>query len=118
MIRAYIFLVIAIVFNGTANILMKAGMQNAPDVQDATAVIKHYLTSWPLIIGIVLFGLNVIAWTQALSKLPLSMAYPIMLSMSLLVVVSGSMIFFRETISWWQCLGFALIICGVICVTR
>ncbi len=118
MIRSYILLAVAILFNGVANVLMKAGMQNAPEVTGLGAMIKHYLTSWPVIVGLVLFAINIVAWTQALTKLPLSMAYPVMLSMSLLIGTVGAMLFFKESLSWIQMIGFALIISGVVCVTR
>ncbi len=118
MIRWYALLGIAIVFNSAANILMKAGMQNPPPGTELVATVRHYVTSVPLIIGLFLFALNVIAWTQALSKLSLSVAYPIMVSLTLLLVTSGAMVFFKESMSWIQWVGYALIICGVVCVTR
>ena len=118
MIRWYSLLAIAILFNGTANILMKSGMKDAPAFSDKSGMVTHYLTSWPLVVGLVLFALNVIAWTQALSKLPLSVAYPIMVSMTLLIVIMGSALLFKESISWIQWVGFVLIVVGVACVTR
>ncbi len=118
MTRFYLILTIAIVFNGAANILMKAGMRQDPAVSGLTGMIRHYLTSWPVMIGLFLFALNVVAYTQALTKLPLSVAYPIMVSMSGLIVVTGSMLIFKESISWIQWVGFALILAGIVCVTR
>ena len=118
MVIWYSLLAIAVIFNGVANVLMKAGMRNAPDVSGAGAIIKHYLHSWPVMVGLVLFALNVIAYTQALSKIPLSVAYPIMVSLTGVIVISGSMVLFKEEISWIQWLGFALIIGGVICITK
>ena len=118
MIRWYALLGVAIVFNSAANILMKAGMQNPPPGTELAATAKHYVTSVPLMVGLVLFALNVIAWTQALSRLSLSIAYPIMVSLTLLLVTSGAMVFFKESMSWIQWVGYALIIAGIICVTR
>jgi multidrug transporter EmrE-like cation transporter len=118
MARWYGLLAVALVFNAVANILMKAGMRNAPEGLGAVGMIKHYLTSWPVIVGLLLFALNVIAYTQALTKLPLSVAYPIMTSLGFLIVVSASAYFFKETITWVQGVGFALIVVGVICVAR
>jgi multidrug transporter EmrE-like cation transporter len=116
MIRSIGLLTIAILFNGVANVLMKAGMRNAPETQGLAAMAKHYLTSWPVMVGIVLFALNVLAYTQVLAKLPLSIAYPIMVSMTGLIVILGSVILFKESITVAQWAGFALIIGGVICV--
>ena len=114
----YGLLAVAIVFNGVANVLMKAGMRHTPEFTGAGALVKHYLNSWPVILGLVLFALNVVAYTQALSKIPLSVAYPVMVSLTGVIVISGSMVLFNEEIGWFQWIGFALIIGGVICVTR
>lgn len=118
MIRSYGLLGMAVLFNGIANVLMKEGMRRPPLESGLGGMIRHYITSWPVMIGLALFALNVVAYTQALTKLPLTVAYPIMVSMTGLIVVSGSMLLFKETITWIQWLGFALIIGGVVCVTR
>ena len=116
--KYYIFLTIALVFNAVANILMKAGMLNAPEELTPKAQIMHYLTSWPVIVGVGLFALNVVAYTQALVKIPLSIAYPLMTSLGFLIVVAASAYFFKEHISPLQMVGFALIITGVILITK
>ena len=116
--RGYLLLAVAIVFNGVANVLMKAGMRDVPPGLGVSGMIKHYATSWPIVVGLVLFALNVIAYTQALSKLPLSVAYPIMVSTTGLIVIFGSMFWFKESIGSLQLVGFALIVAGVICVAR
>lgn len=114
----YGLLAVAVIFNGVANVLMKAGMRDAPEISGAGGIIRHYLTSWPVMVGLILFALNVVAYTQALTKIPLSVAYPIMVSLTGVIVISGSMMLFKEEIGWFQWLGFALILGGVVCVTR
>ena len=118
MIRWYILLAVAVLFNGIANVLMKFGMKDAPELAGIGGAIKHYLHSWPVILGLALFALNVIAYTQALSKIPLSVAYPIMVSLTGVLVILGSLFLFKEEINGVQWLGFALIIGGVICVAK
>jgi multidrug transporter EmrE-like cation transporter len=118
MTRGFILLAVAIVFNGVANVLMKKGMVHAVPGASFADTIRHYLTSWPLMVGLGLFALNVVAYTQALARLPLSIAYPVMVSLTGVIVISSSMILFKETISWMQWTGFALIIAGVVLVAR
>ena len=114
----WILLAVAVVFNGTANVLMKMGMQNAPEGHNPGDIIKHYLHSWPVIVGLALFALNVVAYTQALSKISLSVAYPVMVSLTGVIVIAGSAAIFKEEISLIQWLGFVAIIVGVVCVAR
>ncbi|MCK9523770.1 MAG: SMR family transporter [Proteobacteria bacterium] len=118
MTRGFLFLAIAVLFNGAANVLMKKGMSTAPAGTAWRDIVGHYLTSWPLLVGLALFALNVVAYTQALSRLPLSVAYPVMVSLTGVIVISTSLIWFKENISWMQWSGFAFIICGVVLVTR
>jgi len=118
MTRGFILLAVAILFNGIANVLMKKGMVGVASGASPAEMIRHYLTSWPLIVGLGLFALNVVAYTQALARLPLSVAYPIMVALTGLIVISSSLILFKESISTLQWAGFALIIGGVIMVAR
>ncbi|MCU0662532.1 MAG: EamA family transporter [Myxococcota bacterium] len=116
--KPYVLLAVALLFNGVANVLMKAGMREPQAVPGLWGMVRHYLTSWPVMAGLFLFALNIIAYTQALAKLPLSVAYPIMVSLSGLIVILGSQLWFKESITWIQVMGFFLIIGGVICVAR
>jgi multidrug transporter EmrE-like cation transporter len=118
MTRWIVFLAVAVVFNGVANVLMKVGMKDAPVVSGAGELIKHYLHSWPVMIGLFLFALNVLAYTQALTKIPLSVAYPVMVSLTGVIVIASSAFIFKEEITLIQWIGFALIVGGVICVAR
>lgn len=118
MTQGFILLAIAVIFNGVANVLMKKGMLGTESHEGIGDAIRHYLTSWPIIVGLTLFALNVIAYTQSLSRIPLSVAYPIMVSLTGLIVIGGSVVLFKESISNYQWIGFALIIGGVILVAK
>jgi multidrug transporter EmrE-like cation transporter len=118
MIRGFVLLTIAVVFNGAANVLMKKGMIGADTGGGAGSMVKHYLTSWPVIVGLVLFAVNVVAYTQALARLPLSVAYPIMVALTGIIVITGSHLLFKESIGWIQWAGYGLIMAGVVCVAR
>ncbi len=114
----YIFLIAALIFNAVANILMKAGMRNAPAVTDTMSTIKHYLTSWPLLLGIVLFAINILAYTQALSKIPISVAYPIMAGTGFAIISAAGYFLFSEKLSSIQIIGIVCILIGIILVAR
>ena len=118
MIRGFVLLGVAVLFNGAANVLMKKGMVGAEISGGPASMVKHYLTSWPLIVGLVLFAVNVVAYTQALARLPLSVAYPIMVALTGVIVITGSHLLFKESIGWLQWAGYALILAGVVCVAR
>ncbi|RIK16352.1 MAG: multidrug resistance protein [Chloroflexi bacterium] len=70
----------------------------------------------PLIwIGFGGFGLGAIFWLGALSRVPLSLAYPI-LALSYFVVVAEAWLFLHERVTWLRMLGVLVIVIGVVIV--
>ena len=116
--RAIIILILAIIFNASANILIKAGMVR---VQETTGIIQFVgqaLKQPFLIAGVFSFALALVCYSMVLTRLNLSVAYPIMTSMGLILVVLASYFFFKETITLVQIAGFLLIIGGIWMVAR
>lgn len=112
----YVFLVIALIFNALANILMK--LANVRGITDHNCTLSERISgvylSWPFIGGIVLFGLNLICYTFALSKMQLSVAYPIMVGSGFAIIGVSSYFLFNERLTPMQITGTLLILLGVI----
>jgi multidrug transporter EmrE-like cation transporter len=73
--------------------------------------------SLPFWAGMLCYGTSVCVWLAALSKAPVSTAYP-MLSLGYIVVTAVSVLWLGETLSPAKVLGIALICGGVILVSR
>jgi drug/metabolite transporter (DMT)-like permease len=75
-----------------------------------------WLDPWVMsaILAVLLAGL---AWMAALSKLELSYAYPFM-SLAFVLVLIGSVFFFREAVTVPRVVGLLLIISGIIVTSR
>jgi multidrug transporter EmrE-like cation transporter len=73
--------------------------------------------SLPFWAGMVCYGMSLCVWLAALSKAPVSVAYP-MLSIGYVVVAAVSVIWLDEILSPVKVLGIALICVGVILVSR
>jgi len=114
----YIILIAAIVFNAVANILIKAGMNKIGKTDNMVILFKKAISQPALLAGIFSFGLALVAYSFVLTKLNLSIAYPVMVSMGLIVVVLASRFLLNESISLLQVFGFVLIISGVWMVAR
>jgi multidrug transporter EmrE-like cation transporter len=67
--------------------------------------------------GMLCYGLSVCVWIAALSKAPVSTAYP-MLSLGYVVVAGVSVFALGETLSPAKILGIGLICAGVVLVSR
>lgn len=111
----FVFLVIALVFNALANILMK--LANIRSIADHNGTLSERIAgiylSWPFIGGLFLFGLNLLCYTFALSKMHLSVAYPIMVGSGFVIIGISSYFLFNERLTPFQIAGTFLILIGV-----
>ena len=108
----WIALGVALVLNASANALLKAGSTTLREGVSGNMLL-HAVTNPYLVGGVGLFALNVVCYTFALSRLPLSLAYPAMVIGGLLIVTSASVLLFGESFSYIQAAALALIILGV-----
>jgi multidrug transporter EmrE-like cation transporter len=67
--------------------------------------------------GMLCYGASLCVWVAALSKAPVSTAYP-MLSLGYVVVAAVSVTWLGETLTVPKMLGIALICAGVVLVSR
>ena len=105
---AWATLLFAIASNAAANVLIKrAGMQ-------ASDGFLYFQPAFML--GVVLFGLNLIAYTFALKTLPISLAYPTLLGGTLILVLLASVQVFGETLTLVRIAGSVVILIGVLLV--
>ncbi len=78
----------------------------------------HYLTD-PYVVSAYVFSLfAAIAWLYVAEKYPVSIAFPTYVGVLFVVVTIGSAVFLKEQISGQHMLGLALILVGVIFVSR
>jgi len=111
----YLALALGIVFNAGANILMKVAMRGIGTLDSLGfgPYVKGMLSSGWLWGGLASFAAALVFYTYVLSKMNLSVAYPVFTSVGFAIVILVSALMLRETVSWWQVAGFVLIIAGV-----
>ena len=113
LMNTYAMLGLAIIFNALANVLMKMGMMRVDNNTNIFSMASKSFAQPAIPLGIVSFILALICYLYVLSKLNLSIAYPIMTSMGFLVVILASWVFLKESITTIQIVGFVFIIMGV-----
>lgn len=114
---SYILLAIALTLNAVANVFLKVGSARLPAWSEP-ALLPRLFTNPYLLLGIVLFALNVLVYAAALARLNLSVAYPVMVAGSMIVVVVLSATCLKEVVTPVQLSGIALLILGILLVTR
>lgn len=108
--------------NAAAQLLLKVATRPLAQFADfgtatllgAVGILARSLPFW---IGMVCYGGSLCVWLAALSKAPVSTAYP-MLSLGYIVVAAVSVSWLGETLSAAKVLGIALICAGVVLVSR
>jgi spermidine export protein MdtJ len=114
--REYLFLCVALALNAIANILIKlAATKTGSGGDGVTGALALYLSPW-FIGGITCFGLNLMAYSLALQKIPLTVAYPIMVGSGYVIMVLVSRSFLGETLTWVQMIGAVLILAGLVLI--
>ena len=121
--KYFIALALALLLNATANLMMKFGMVRfkaaGVTAADGTgALVSAILSNWVLILGLFLFALNVAFYAYALKEIPISVAYPIMVTLGFAIIVTVAGIYLHERLTVQQWLGVVLILVGVWLVAR
>lgn len=112
---AVAYLILAFTLNAAANILLKLGSARGIDTASWSplSLVAH---NWQLAAGLTLFAANVIFYFLALRALPLSVAYPVMVAMSFVIINGYAFAALGEPVSPVQVAGYAAIVIGLIAV--
>ena len=105
----------SISLSALAQLLMKIGMTavRANAGTDGGGLLLAALPNPYVIGGLGAYGFSAILWLIVLSRLPLSLAYPLV-SLGFIAVVALSALVLHEPVSAARMLAVGLIICGVV----
>jgi drug/metabolite transporter (DMT)-like permease len=115
----YLMACLSIGLTAVAQILLKLGVVAAASASTAplpTRLFRMIMTP-QVLAGLTVYALSTVCWLFALSKLKLSVAYP-MVSLSYVLVTIGAAVMLGEVISRNQIIGLSLIIAGVVFLVR
>lgn len=112
-----------IVFNSFGALIIKYKINEMGTIQFGSFrfVIKYFyeLIKSPLIIcGIFSIFISAFVWMVALSRLQISIAYPVAVGLNFIVVVTVALIFFKEHLSVEKIIGIVLIFISVFLISR
>ncbi|SAK61688.1 4-amino-4-deoxy-L-arabinose transferase [Caballeronia calidae] len=118
---SFICIVIGVSLNACAQLLLKAGV-NAVGHFDFTPaniipVGFKIATQLPIIGGLACYVLSVVVWIVGLSRVDVSIAYP-MLSLGYVVNAFAAWYLFGEVLSMQRLVGIGIILVGVVVLAR
>ena len=109
---SYFYLVSAVLFNSLANLLLKTQSQKGLDFSNLN--LGYLITHNYLFISSVLaFAVNLVFYLLALRHISISIAYPIMIAISFVIINGAAHFVFHEQIQMIQVVGYILILVGL-----
>ena len=118
----WLLLLGGVALNAAAQLLLKAATRVSGElVADGGAVSWHaagiLARAPPLWAGLACYGVSVFLWLGGLSRVPVSVAYPL-LSIGYIVNAFAAAALFGEPLTALKLTGIALIVAGVVVLTR
>jgi multidrug transporter EmrE-like cation transporter len=110
-----------VMLNAAAQLLLKAGSRAIADVPFSLAngwtLAERIALNPPILGGLALYVVSVVFWILALSRVDVSIAYP-MLSVGYIVTALAGWLLFSEALGATRVAGILIIIAGVWLVAR
>lgn len=120
-LATFLVILTGVLLNAAAQLLLKAGVMplGALTVEWGTLLptAARVLTQWPVIAGLASYVVSVGVWIVALSRVDVSVAYP-MLSLGYVVNAAAAWWLFGEALGPMRCTGMLLILAGVFVMSR
>jgi multidrug transporter EmrE-like cation transporter len=120
-VAAFAFLMAGVLLNAGAQLLLKAGTnvlgvltltrENWPDTLTKMATQSHF------VLGAACYAASLVVWILGLSRVPVSMAYPL-LSVGYVVNAIAAHYLFGEAVTTTRWLGIGFIVLGVWLVAK
>ena len=105
-----------------ANLLLRAGIDAAGgfSISGVAGLIRglvHLFLQPRFTVGFIFYGLASVVWFRVVATEPLSVAYPILVSLTFGLVTAGAVILFGEPLSLRKTLGLLTILGGIMIIS-
>ena len=112
---------LGVLLNAGAQLLLKAGTNRVGEfafsADNILPIGMRLATSAPIVAGMACYVVSLVVWILALSRVPVSIAYP-MLSIGYVVNAVAAWMLFGESLTAQKLVGIGFIIVGVWLVAR
>jgi multidrug transporter EmrE-like cation transporter len=117
----FYLVILSAVLTVAANILLRIGVVRAGGLGGNSAELLNSLlrlVSQPSFdIGFLLYGLASLVWFRVISTEPLNIAYPLLVSMTFVLVTLGATLVFHESMTFRQFVGLAVVLTGIVLIS-
>ena len=114
-------LMLGVLLNAAAQLLLKAGTNRVGEfafsLDNVVPIGAKLVANPPILAGLACYVVSVVVWILGLSRVPVSIAYP-MLSVGYIVNAFAAWMLFGESITAQKLVGIGFIVVGVFLVAR
>ena len=114
-------LMTGVLLNAAAQLFLKAGTNRVGEfaftLDNLVPIGSKLIANPPILAGLTCYVVSVVVWILALSRVPVSIAYP-MLSVGYIVNALAAWMLFGESITAQKLVGIGFIVVGVYLVAR
>jgi multidrug transporter EmrE-like cation transporter len=118
---AFMLLMMGVLLNAVAQLLLKGGTNRLGvitlNADNWASTLTRMAGEGYFIAGVALYGVSLIVWILGLSRVPVSVAYP-MLSIGYIINALAAHYLFGEAVTTARWLGIGFIVIGVYLVAR
>ena len=112
---AFVLLIVAIILSTTGEVLLKAGVNRVGTITFEPQTIVRAFMQWQVIAGFVLLFGGSLFWLAVISRVNLSIAYPL-LAIGYVLTTIWALVFLKEAVPSSRWLGIGAIIIGIVLV--
>ncbi|HMN81309.1 MAG TPA: SMR family transporter [Burkholderiaceae bacterium] len=120
-VASFALVLTGVLLNAFAQSLLKLGANRlGPEPFAGIALWEmafKVLTQWPYLLGFTFYGVSLVVWILALTRVPVTIAYP-MLSIGYIINALVARFWLGESLSVGGWMGIALICGGVVLIAR
>jgi multidrug transporter EmrE-like cation transporter len=118
----FLLMILDAVCSVSANLMLRAGIKRGGGFPGTLPEIPRALLKLSLeplfVLGMSTYALAALIWFRIVATQPLSVGYPLVVSITLTLVTLGSVVLFREPISAMKVVGLLCIIAGIVLISR
>ena len=112
---AFALLIVAIVLSTFGEVLLKAGVNRIETITFSPGTLVRAFTQWQVLAGFVLLFGGSLFWLAVISRVHLSIAYPL-LAIGYILTTLWALIFLKEPVPASRWLGIGAICSGIVLV--
>lgn len=117
-----VIFIVGIIFTSSGHLLLRSGMSKFGDLfssrETMTTDLFRLAVNPFVIFGLTFYGLGFLIWLKILTDFEVSKVYPVMVSITTVLVLLGSSLVLKENVSFLRVVGVTILLFGVFIVFR